>query len=383
MEKSPEAFRTISEVAEFLDTPAHVLRFWESRFPQIKPVKRAGGRRYYRPADVALLGGIRRLLHDEGMTIRGVQKVLRENGVRHVAALASGQDFVDSDFEELLEAAETADFQPAPHEAEVIPLAAFTAEAGAAATGPAGPTQASEPLPPSAPIPQPGPVEVVNPGLEDVLPEDMAPEDMDRAADTADHLPEDVCEDPSGTDTDDHPPQPPTPEAVVEDLSPAAPEPQAATAPLPLQPDLFADLSPTPLLVETVVETVEIEVVLTDEPASEAAEPQLEDGLSNLFAAESDEESVIVSASLPESHPEPEPLLDLAPEASLTVAGSEEVPQIEAPIPASDAEIAAESGVIWWPAALRALPRDSRHADDLAPVADLARDLLARLQSHR
>lgn len=90
MEKSPEAFRTISEVAEHLDIPAHVLRFWESRFPQIRPVKRAGGRRYYRPTDVALLAGIRRLLHDEGLTIRGVQKILREQGVRHVAALAEG-----------------------------------------------------------------------------------------------------------------------------------------------------------------------------------------------------------------------------------------------------------------------------------------------------
>ena len=75
MQKSPDAFRTISEVSEVLDTPAHVLRFWESRFPQIRPIKRAGGRRYYRPTDVALLSGIRHLLHDEGLTIRGVQKV--------------------------------------------------------------------------------------------------------------------------------------------------------------------------------------------------------------------------------------------------------------------------------------------------------------------
>jgi DNA-binding transcriptional MerR regulator len=87
MDKSPDAFRTISEVSEVLDTPAHVLRFWESRFPQIKPVKRAGGRRYYRPSDIALLTGIKRLLHDEGLTIRGVQKILREQGVRHVAGL--------------------------------------------------------------------------------------------------------------------------------------------------------------------------------------------------------------------------------------------------------------------------------------------------------
>jgi DNA-binding transcriptional MerR regulator len=87
MDKSPDAFRTISEVSEHLDTPAHVLRFWESRFPQIRPVKRAGGRRYYRPSDVALLAGIKRLLHDEGLTIRGVQKILRDHGVRHVAGL--------------------------------------------------------------------------------------------------------------------------------------------------------------------------------------------------------------------------------------------------------------------------------------------------------
>jgi DNA-binding transcriptional MerR regulator len=88
MDKSPDAFRTISEVADWLNTPAHVLRFWESRFSQVKPVKRAGGRRYYRPADMALLGGIKKLLHDDGMTIRGVQKLLRENGVRYVAAMS-------------------------------------------------------------------------------------------------------------------------------------------------------------------------------------------------------------------------------------------------------------------------------------------------------
>ncbi|MEM0946692.1 MAG: MerR family transcriptional regulator [Pseudomonadota bacterium] len=88
MDKSPDAFRTISEVAEWLDVPTHVLRFWESRFSQVKPVKRAGGRRYYRPSDMQLIGGIKRLLHDDGMTIRGVQKLLREEGVKHVAAFS-------------------------------------------------------------------------------------------------------------------------------------------------------------------------------------------------------------------------------------------------------------------------------------------------------
>jgi DNA-binding transcriptional MerR regulator len=85
-EKSPDAFRTISEVSEVLDIPAHVLRFWESRFTQIKPVKRGGGRRYYRPQDISLLRGIRDLLYSDGLTIKGVQKILREKGVRHVAS---------------------------------------------------------------------------------------------------------------------------------------------------------------------------------------------------------------------------------------------------------------------------------------------------------
>jgi DNA-binding transcriptional MerR regulator len=87
--KSPEAFRTISEVADTLDVPPHVLRFWETRFTQVKPVKRGGGRRYYRPEDVCLLRGIRGLLYDDGMTIKGVQKILRERGVRHVIGLGT------------------------------------------------------------------------------------------------------------------------------------------------------------------------------------------------------------------------------------------------------------------------------------------------------
>lgn len=88
MDKSPDAFRTISEVAEWLGVQTHVLRFWESKFSQVKPVKRAGGRRYYRPTDMLLLGGIKKLLHDDGMTIKGVQKLLREEGVSHVSSFS-------------------------------------------------------------------------------------------------------------------------------------------------------------------------------------------------------------------------------------------------------------------------------------------------------
>ena len=88
MDKSPDAFRTISEVADDLDIPQHVLRFWETRFTQIKPMKRSGGRRYYRPDDVDLLKGIRRLLYGEGYTIRGVQRILKEHGIKSVQGLA-------------------------------------------------------------------------------------------------------------------------------------------------------------------------------------------------------------------------------------------------------------------------------------------------------
>src|SRR5947209_18441270 len=84
VDKAPDAFRIISEVAEDLKVPQHVLRFWESRFTQIKPMKRGGGRRYYRPDDIDLLRGIRHLLYGEGYTIRGVQRILRENGVSFV-----------------------------------------------------------------------------------------------------------------------------------------------------------------------------------------------------------------------------------------------------------------------------------------------------------
>ena len=132
MEKSPDAFRTISEVAEWLDVPTHVLRFWESRFTQIKPVKRAGGRRYYRPADMELLGGIKRLLHDDGLTIRGVQKLLREDGVRHVASMSPP---LDSSAEEAGEPANVVRLKPqktpapqpdaASQEAEALPDEVF------------------------------------------------------------------------------------------------------------------------------------------------------------------------------------------------------------------------------------------------------------------
>lgn len=90
MSKSADAFRTISEVAQDLELPQHVLRFWETRFNQIKPMKRGGGRRYYRPEDVELLRGIRYLLYSEGYTIKGVQRILKEHGNKFVASVGDG-----------------------------------------------------------------------------------------------------------------------------------------------------------------------------------------------------------------------------------------------------------------------------------------------------
>ena len=91
MDKSPDAFRTISEAAEELTVPQHVLRFWETRFTQIKPMKRAGGRRYYRPTDIELLKGIHTLLYNQGYTIRGVQRILKEEGGAYVVGIGKGE----------------------------------------------------------------------------------------------------------------------------------------------------------------------------------------------------------------------------------------------------------------------------------------------------
>ncbi|MDR3506508.1 MAG: MerR family transcriptional regulator [Caulobacteraceae bacterium] len=106
MSKGPEAFRTISEAAEELGVPQHVLRFWETRFSFIRPMKRAGGRRFYRPQDLAVLKGVRTLLHDEGYTIKGVQKLHKEQGVRRLMAASGAVDEIADSIEQLEEALE-------------------------------------------------------------------------------------------------------------------------------------------------------------------------------------------------------------------------------------------------------------------------------------
>lgn len=182
MSKSPDAFRTISEVAEYLQTPAHVLRFWETKFPQIRPVKRAGGRRYYRPGDVALLISIKRLLHEDGFTIRGVQKMLREQGIRQIADRS--QDLADRFVETGPQNVFVDDGPPEPAQDDAAPPADDPLQAAFARLMPAG--LAAEP-PEDSPSPPP-PVETME--EPDSLEAPMAlwvEEDMDEAASGCDH----------------------------------------------------------------------------------------------------------------------------------------------------------------------------------------------------
>ena len=103
MTKSADAFRTISEVADWLDTETHVLRFWESKFSQIKPVKRAGGRRYYRPKDMLIIGGIKKLLHEDGITIKGAQRIIKDKGLSYISDLSRPLETVETVITEIQE----------------------------------------------------------------------------------------------------------------------------------------------------------------------------------------------------------------------------------------------------------------------------------------
>ncbi len=136
MDKSPDAFRTISEVADDLDVPQHVLRFWETRFAQIKPLKRGGGRRYYRPDDVDLLKGIRQLLYGQGYTIRGVQRILKSDGIRAVQAIGRGERTIEASPGDALAETAEADFDEGDFNGSEIEAPAAGSE-GATRTAPA------------------------------------------------------------------------------------------------------------------------------------------------------------------------------------------------------------------------------------------------------
>jgi DNA-binding transcriptional MerR regulator len=168
VEKAPEAFRTISEVAEEINVPQHVLRFWESRFAQIKPMKRGGGRRYYRPDDVDLLRGVRHLLYGEGYTIRGVQRILREEGIAFVQKAWRGDSALPPpDPEDAEEVADSADavtaeaLEGAPDGAaahEHASIFSFLSTPGEDSASPQTAATRREPtlVPPSPPVVAPG-----------------------------------------------------------------------------------------------------------------------------------------------------------------------------------------------------------------------------------
>lgn len=202
MDKSPDAFRTISEVADWLGVQAHVLRFWESKFPQIRPIKRAGGRRYYRPQDMALLGGIKTMLHDQGLTVKGVQKALRDQGVEHVAGLSPP---LDGGLGDIVEHGAAAPAEPP----KVVPFDG-RARAFGGAPKPAPPPQADSPTTPPEPEP-PAPE-----ATPETAPEPVSPAAPDTGSEAA---PE------------------PAPQSLPSflkrplDAAPAEPSPPAATSP--------------------------------------------------------------------------------------------------------------------------------------------------------
>lgn len=256
MAKSADAFRTISEVSELLDIPAHVLRFWESRFTQIKPVKRAGGRRYYRPADVDLIAGLKKLLHEDGMSIRDAQKLMRAEGVRHVAALAPVT--LGSDEAEAVQPA--AEVKAAPTETirtETIPAAWPEAPAPEAASGavrfPQDPEDAApaplEPAAISAPAqdtPWPEAPSPEAPAKGDTFPQD--PDDspaQKRPAPTADWTQPSLFEEAPMAENV----EPPAASAKLVSLrlEPRAPRPARSLArSAPATPDLLDTIPPGP-----------------------------------------------------------------------------------------------------------------------------------------
>lgn len=224
MGKSPDAFRTISEVADWLDTQPHVLRFWESKFTQVKPVKRAGGRRYYRPNDMMLLGGIKKLLHDDGMTIKGVQKILREQGIRNVSAMSPILDDAD---QEIAQSVQEAPFEAVEPEEDRGTVLHFQSPAPQPTTATTAQTASTRPA-----ATQP----VTGSGTE--IPADIELAATDQI--TQDRLPED----------DTPVPQETIPEPIVKAAPTGTPEPIVEPDPV-LDPETVADASATDALTTT------------------------------------------------------------------------------------------------------------------------------------
>ncbi len=242
MAKSPDAFRTISEVADWLGVQAHVLRFWESKFSQVKPIKRAGGRRYYRPTDMLLIGGIKKLLHDDGLTIKGVQKILREEGMSHVADMSQALD--DTTLDQL-------DDMPADPPVAELPVAEPEEEKGVVLNFEA--RDQEEDSAPAEPQSAFLPEEVPAPAPEEPVAENLdAPEETPIAAEepTAEEVDAPAAAEPvEAPPTEPEPIAPPAPvdaAAPAEPEYPPKPEP-TAEAPAEHEPIAKAPAEPEPV----------------------------------------------------------------------------------------------------------------------------------------
>lgn len=334
MSKSADAFRTISEVAEWLGVQTHVLRFWESKFSQVRPVKRAGGRRYYRPADMLLLGGIRRLLHEDGLTIKGVQKVLREEGVAHVADLSKPLDElttaqIDADLAPAqgatAEAPEAAPPAPAPTEKPVAPPVAQDDRQTELPLGTDVPTEAA-PEAPQEPTPPP------------IVAEALAPEDTASthiSVDTA-HKESEETGSPGVFETATVPPAP-SPSAAA----PAGADPQAD----PARPEV--------IVAEPVELTPEEQAIMSDS-AAPAPEP---------------EEAETLDDPAPQAE-QAEALEDPAPAPKPHIIDVPETPALD--------HIAAAPGLLSRANAQRSLPAAARAAlPDLRAQLAALRDRMA------
>ncbi|WP_424942820.1 MerR family transcriptional regulator [Aliiroseovarius crassostreae] len=324
--KSPDAFRTISEVAEWLGVPTHVLRFWESRFTQVKPVKRAGGRRYYRPSDMALLGGIRKLLHEDGMTIRGVQKLLREHGVKHIAALSPP---IDSDQSPT----------PAPADQATSNVVSF------------GGTQEPQADLTTAPPEDIAPVAEPEPEPEPELPStaaqsaDTAQDSPPPAEDAQTAVPEAPMAFPSGDDIAED-----TPPAEIIDMDPAPAEGVEDTQPAPLPEIAEGDVSPSTAAPDplepiphdgpTIAETL---AVSDANKAEEPAAPDLPDVtpdevvLSGEDLSPAEDEMVTPLAAAPPQADTSQADTSLADTSHADPAQAEPLPDAEADAPPAEA----------------------------------------------
>jgi len=327
MPKSPDAFRTISEVADWLGIQAHVLRFWESKFTQVKPIKRAGGRRYYRPADMLLLGGIKRMLHDDGLTIKGVQKVLREEGMNHVSALSAPLDeLTQTDFaDDGPEPIDMVAAEPEQRKSVVLPF-----EAGRAPHQETEDAQStSEPVPERA-VTKDEPEQVA-------ASTEMAPAEPDQPVPAAD-----PPVDPEGTPIDDMP-----------DVENPKPDDMKNAVPPPQDKPVIAQNS--------VPETSEV----TPKPLDVQAQPQPNDAAADESTAKEDDPNDELPAFLRQ------PLSDQPPEETQTEAPAVEVSApkpriIDVPTHIDEAAIPAAPGVL--SAALNARSCTPAMAKDLAPL---------------